>query len=181
VSKPSRTRGPKAPDDDALAFELAAAARPHLSRVDADRFYIAIGVGDTFEAIDALITAIARDRIPLGRDVVATVATWLDCYRGQDAEPRLRQLLADVKDSPPQHLSAFERRCGPAPGQRRTATAGRARHLVGLDVGWQPRSVRPGRVERDARGRAPRLMRPRPSRFDLPSRGGRMSSRANSD
>ena len=47
-----------------MAWELAAAAHPHLSRVDADRIYIAIGVGDTFEAIDALLTAIARDGIP---------------------------------------------------------------------------------------------------------------------
>ena len=78
------------PDDDALAFELAAAARPHLSRVDADGIYIAFGVGDTFTAINALITAIARNRIAVRNGLVAAVAAWLDCYRGQDAEPRLR-------------------------------------------------------------------------------------------
>ena len=85
-----------APDDATLAWELAAAARPHLGRFEADRIYIAIGIGETFAAIDTLITAIARDRIALGEDLLATTSTWLDCYLGQDAEPRLRQLVAEV-------------------------------------------------------------------------------------
>ena len=74
----------RAPDDDAVAWALAAAARTHLSRADADRIYIAIGIGETFEAIDALLTAIAQHRVPLGHDVVSTVASWLDCYRGRN-------------------------------------------------------------------------------------------------
>ena len=106
MSKPNRTPVRKAPDDYALAWKLAAAARPHLSRPDADRIYIAIGIGETYTAIDALLTAIVRDRIPLGDDLVATVATWLDRYRGQDTEPRLRHLLAQVKTSAPQRISA---------------------------------------------------------------------------
>jgi hypothetical protein len=67
-----------------------------MARAEADHVHIAIGVGETFAAIDVLITAIARDRIAIGEDLLATVGTWLGCYRGQDAEPRLRQLLADV-------------------------------------------------------------------------------------
>lgn len=114
VSKPSNAPMRRAPDDDAVAWELAAAAHPHLSRIDADRIYIAIGVCDTFEAIDALLTALARDRIPLDHDVVATVASWLDCYCGQDAEVRLRHLLADVESNPPQRVPAFEERFGSA-------------------------------------------------------------------
>src|ERR1700761_6477644 len=55
----------KAPDDVALAWELAVAAHPRLRRFEADRIYIAIGVGDAFDAIDALINAIARDRIEI--------------------------------------------------------------------------------------------------------------------
>ena len=52
--------------------------------------------GETFAAIEALITAIARNAIPLNHDLVATTASWLDCYHGQGAEPRLRQLLTEV-------------------------------------------------------------------------------------
>ncbi|CAN5731088.1 hypothetical protein BH09ACT8_BH09ACT8_58520 [soil metagenome] len=106
MSKPNAPAR-RAPDDDAVAWELAAAAHPHLSRVDADRIYIAIGVGDTFEAIDALLTALARDRIPLNHDVVATVASWLDCYRGQDAEVRLRHVLAESRKRPTATGSGF--------------------------------------------------------------------------
>lgn len=102
----------RAPDDDAVAWELAAAAHPYMSRVDADRVYIAIGIGDTFEAIDTLVTIIVAGDIPLARDVVATVAGWLDCYRGQDGELRLRQLLDEVKDIARHPESAFEQRFG---------------------------------------------------------------------
>jgi hypothetical protein len=105
VSKPSKAPTTRAPDDDALAWALASAARPHLTRRENDRIYIAIGVGDMFAAIDDLITAIARERIPLSDDLVATVTAWLDCYVGQDAEPRLRQLIAEVKIFPPQQVS----------------------------------------------------------------------------
>ena len=52
MSKPSRTPVRKAPDDHALAWALAAVAHPYLSRPDADRIYIAIGIGETFAAID---------------------------------------------------------------------------------------------------------------------------------
>ncbi|MES9396726.1 hypothetical protein ABER03_12160, partial [Cutibacterium acnes] len=89
----------KAPDDAALAWELAATARPYLSRVDADGIFITLGIGETFTAIDALITVIARNHIPLGDDLVATTASWLDCYLGHEAEPRLRHLLTDVLDA----------------------------------------------------------------------------------
>jgi hypothetical protein len=101
VSKPNRAPSTRPLNDAALAWELAAAAHPHLSRCEADRIYIAIGIGDAFDAIDALITAIARDRIRLGDDLVAAVLTWLDRYVGQPFEPRLRELIAKVQTSPP--------------------------------------------------------------------------------
>jgi hypothetical protein len=103
----SHEPAPRAPDDAALAWELAAAARSYLGRVDADRIHVAIGLGETFTAIDALITAIALDRIPLTDDLITTVYSWLDCYAGQDAEPRLRLLVADVNTSSAQPLPAL--------------------------------------------------------------------------
>jgi hypothetical protein len=102
VSKLRRVSTITAPSSTGLAWELAAAARPYLCRLEADPIYIAIGIGETFDAIDALITTIVRQRIPVGAAVAATVSTWLDFYRGQDAEPRLRQLVADMETYPPQ-------------------------------------------------------------------------------
>ncbi|MHA0290033.1 tryptophanase [Mycobacteroides abscessus subsp. abscessus] len=116
MSTPRKTPVRKAPDDAALAWELAATAHPYLSRVDADRIYITLGIGETFAAIEALITAIARNQIPLNHDLVATTASWLDCYRGQSAEPRLRQLLTEVIEPAPQpNTPAAGERTGPGP------------------------------------------------------------------
>ena len=107
VPTPRRMPVRPAPDDDAVAWELAAVAHPHLSRADADHVYIAIGIGEVFEAIDALLTVIARDHIPIDAELVATVSTWLDCYRGQAAAARLRQLLTEIEHAAPQPMSAF--------------------------------------------------------------------------
>ena len=96
----------KLPDGTALAWELATAARPQLSNVEADRIYIAIGIGEAFDAIEALITVIARKRIPVTEEMAATVNTWLDCHRSHDVEPRLRELIATAKTYRPQPISA---------------------------------------------------------------------------
>lgn len=102
------------PNDDALAWQLIAAVRSHLSKVEADQIHIAIGIGETFAAIDALITTIARHQVPLDGDLVTALAAWLDCYHGQNAEPRLRHLLAEITDCSPPQMSAFEQRFGSA-------------------------------------------------------------------
>jgi hypothetical protein len=42
------------------------------------------------------MAAVARERVHLDRELLATLTVWLDCYVGQDAEPRLRTLLDDI-------------------------------------------------------------------------------------
>ena len=106
----AKTRQP--PNDDALAWQLTAAAHPHLSKVEADQIHIAIGIGETFAAIDALITVIARHQVPLDGDLMTALAAWLDCYHGHNDEPRLRHLLAEITDCSPNQVSAFEQRFG---------------------------------------------------------------------
>jgi hypothetical protein len=105
VSKPSKKPARKLPDSTALASELAAAARPQMTNVEADRIYIAIGIGEALDAIEVLITVIARKRIPVTEELAATVNTWLDCHRGHNAEPRLRKLIANAKTYRPQPMS----------------------------------------------------------------------------
>jgi hypothetical protein len=97
VSNHRKASIPVAPDDIKLAWALADAARPYLSATELSAIHISIGVGETFAAIDVLVTAVARERLPLDDELVGTVTAWLDCYVGQDAEPRLRELLADVR------------------------------------------------------------------------------------
>lgn len=71
-----------------------------MSRVEADHIYIAIGIGETFEAIESLITVIARERVPVNEVLAATASAWLDCYIGHPAEAALRALVAEVYTHP---------------------------------------------------------------------------------
>jgi hypothetical protein len=113
VSKPSKMPARKLPDSTALAWELATAARPQISNVEADRIYIAIGIGEAFDAIEVLITVIARKRVPVTEELAATVNTWLDCHRGHNAEPRLRELIANAKTYRPQPMSTTQQLAHP--------------------------------------------------------------------
>jgi hypothetical protein len=109
-----------APDDAALAWELAATANPHLGKYELDRIYVLIGIGETFAAIEVLITVIVRDRIVIGEDLLATVVAWLDCYVGQDAEQHLRQLVGDVQTVAAQSLSTADVEASSAAGTDQT-------------------------------------------------------------
>jgi hypothetical protein len=71
-------------------------AGPGTPAVESSAVHIAIAVGEQFAAIDILVSAIARERVHLDAEVLATLTAWLDCYVGQNAEPRLRALLLDI-------------------------------------------------------------------------------------
>lgn len=88
---------PAAVDGTVLAWQLAAVARPHISTDQAHRIHIAIGTGETFEAIDTLITVIARQQLCLDARMHACTNAWLDRYVGQPAIPRLRALLVGIR------------------------------------------------------------------------------------
>jgi hypothetical protein len=126
----SRAPAKNAHDDAALASALAATAHPHLSRIDADPIYIALGIGETFAAIDALLTVLARNHIPLSAELGATAASWLDCYPGHDAEPRLRQLLAEIKAVSPQQISGARNQPGSGRTQRGTGSGDPAKRSL---------------------------------------------------
>jgi hypothetical protein len=97
-----------APDDTKLAWALAETARAHLTTSESNQIYIAIGIGESFAAIDVLLTAILREQLRLDAEVVGIVTAWLDCHIGQDAEPRLRNVVAaiDLHPSPTTALDA---------------------------------------------------------------------------
>ena len=95
-TSPPRQQHP-APHGDAVGWSLVAAAHSRLRRPAAHHIYIAIGVGDTFDAIELLLAIIVEHHVRLDEDLRAAVAAWLDRYRGQDAERRLRELLRRVQ------------------------------------------------------------------------------------
>lgn len=116
TSTPPSRRPPSAFD---LALDLAAVARPHLTKTEANDVYVTIGVGETFAAIEALLTVITRAGIPLRPEQVGAVASWLAGYRGSDLESGLHQLLGEVKRCrAEQHPSPYEERFGETPRHR---------------------------------------------------------------
>jgi hypothetical protein len=97
-------------DETDLAWALAQVADPYLDPVERHDIYIAIGVGETFQAITASIAAIARARLALGSDLVVAFKNWLNAYRGHDGEPRLHQLIDAVQlDQAPDRVPLLAR------------------------------------------------------------------------
>jgi hypothetical protein len=79
--------------DAHLAWALADAAKPHLSAVERNDVFMAIGAGDTFAAIRQLFSWVAIKGIPVGLDMVECCTTWLHAYAGHEDERYLRRLI----------------------------------------------------------------------------------------
>jgi hypothetical protein len=84
-----------------LAWALADIADPQCRCTERHNIYVAIGVGDTFSAIRALVMVIVREGLPLPLDLVAALASWLDAHSHNESEPHLRGLVAMLKCRPP--------------------------------------------------------------------------------
>jgi hypothetical protein len=78
-----------------LAWALAEAVKPHLSALERNHVFGAIGAGDTFPAIRHLLKSVAINRIPLRPDLVQQCTTWLHAYVGHNDERYLRRLIED--------------------------------------------------------------------------------------
>ena len=76
-----------------LAWALAEAVKPHLSAIERNRVFMAIGAGETFAAIRGLVKSVAVKRIALRPDLAQQCITWLHAYVGQDDERYLRRLI----------------------------------------------------------------------------------------
>jgi hypothetical protein len=78
-----------------LAWALAEAIKPHLSTLERNHVFAAIGAGDAFPAIRYLFKSVAIKRIPLRPDLVQQCTTWLHAYVGHNDERYLRSLIED--------------------------------------------------------------------------------------
>ena len=81
--------------ETALAWALAEAVKPHLSAIERNHAFMAIGAGETFAAIRSLVKSVAVKRIALPPDLVQQCLTWLHAYVGQEDEQYLRRLIKD--------------------------------------------------------------------------------------
>src|SRR5262245_29926723 len=78
-----------------LVWELAEAAKPHLSPDDRATVYVNIGAGDVAPAtVERLLLAFIRAGEILNSVLALRVHQWLNCYCDSPDEPRLRLLIA---------------------------------------------------------------------------------------
>ena len=87
--------------DQDLAWALADIADPQCRCEERHYIYVAIGVGDTFSAIRALVMVIVREGLSLPLDLVAELPSWLNAHSHNESEPHLRALVAMLKCRPP--------------------------------------------------------------------------------
>lgn len=76
-----------------LAWDLAEAVGSRLADRVSGELYTAIGAGDTYTAIKALLQMIVHRRVPISPPLVDRLTTWLAAYVHTDDAPHLRELL----------------------------------------------------------------------------------------
>jgi hypothetical protein len=79
-----------------LAWALALAVKPFLDVVERNDLFVAIGAGETFAVVRALVKWVAIKRIPVEPAVVRQCVSWLDGYAGHDDERYLRRLIEEM-------------------------------------------------------------------------------------
>jgi hypothetical protein len=83
-----------------LAWDLAAAVDPVLTADDRVDIFTKIGAGDTYAAIEQLLSCAQKLDFALGPELLARAAAWLAAYAGSDEEARLRAVLATLGRTP---------------------------------------------------------------------------------
>jgi len=106
----------------AVAWELAELVGPHLRRVERAELYASIGSGETLSPTRFLMAAVVRLRLSVPGEVVDKCAAWLAGYVGHDAEPTLRDLVAQIR------ASSCIQSSPPPPQRRYLSVTARYRH-----------------------------------------------------
>jgi hypothetical protein len=86
-----------------LAWALAESADPCFRLAERNYIYVAIGAGDTFSAICALVAVIAREGLPLPLELVPALTSWLNAHSHNESEPRVRGLVTILTKRAPNH------------------------------------------------------------------------------
>ena len=80
-----------------LAWDLAEIAGFHIPEPDRTAVFTAIGAGDCYTAIDALLETIVQVSVPVPPSLVARIGDWLYAYIDHAEAPRLYELINAIK------------------------------------------------------------------------------------
>ncbi|CDO30846.1 hypothetical protein BN979_03656 [Mycolicibacterium vulneris] len=91
-----------------MAWDLAGAVTPRLSKPARNQIYLRIGADDTFTAIEELLNKAVCLGIPLSPGLTAAICQWLAGYVGTLREPRLRTLVNHLQPGEQTRADATE-------------------------------------------------------------------------
>jgi hypothetical protein len=80
-----------------LAWDLAEIAGFHIAEPDRTAVFTAIGAGDCYTAINALLETIVQVSVPVPPSLVSRIGDWLDAYIDHAEAPRLYELINAIK------------------------------------------------------------------------------------
>ena len=80
-----------------LAWDLAEIAGFHIPEADRNAVFTAIGAGDCYAAIDALLETIVQASLPVHPSLVARIDDWFNAYLHHAEAPRLYELINAIK------------------------------------------------------------------------------------
>jgi hypothetical protein len=84
------------PSETELAWALVEHATTHLTLRKRSEICMHIGAGDARLAIEIVLKSYAAAQRGLPAYLAAGANAWIDCYRGNVDEPRIRRLIHDA-------------------------------------------------------------------------------------
>jgi hypothetical protein len=108
--------------DANMAWSLADAADACLTGHERTMTFVELGCGESHLAIERILNAVMSSRMMLPVAILDRLTSWLDGYAGSPEEPRLRTMLAEIREQfAPVPLRTQQRQC--ADVRRIAATA----------------------------------------------------------
>lgn len=83
--------------DTQLAWLLIDAAGSCLAGADRTNFFVELGCGESYLAIEHILTEIISSKTALSGLALSALTRWLRGYAGTPAEPQLRKMLSDIR------------------------------------------------------------------------------------
>jgi hypothetical protein len=115
----SSSRAPSTVDlpmtsDANMAWLLAIAADVCLTGHERTMTFVELGCGENYLAIERILNAVMSNRMALPLAIFDRLTRWLDGYVGSPEEPRLRTMLAEIREQQfqPVPLRTQQAQCG---------------------------------------------------------------------
>lgn len=90
-----------APTQSQLAWDLAITMAAKLNRSHRNRLFARVGAGETYSAIEELLTRAANTGYPVSKAFADDIARWVNGYSGTQREAHLRAIVAQLRVAEP--------------------------------------------------------------------------------